>query len=318
VLGLTVVLADGRVLELGGKIVKNATGYQLALLFVGSEGTLGVVTRVLLKLLPKPRASATAQAIFARLADASETVSQLLTSGSLPVAVELMDNTTINLVEDHLRLGLPRQAEAILVLEQDGAEPEGVLREMERMAEVCRRGGASDVLVARTAAEREQVWAARRAVSPALGRAAPNKLGEDIVVPRAEIPEMVRRIRRIAEEHALLIPIFGHAGDGNLHPNLLFDRRRPGELERVEAAAAAIFEAAIELGGSLSGEHGIGTLKREFMAQALGADVVALMADLKRLLDPQGILNPHKKFPTSDSTSGFLATLPALEGIIPG
>ncbi len=320
VIGLTVALADGRVLRLGGKIVKNATPYQLVPLFVGSEGTLGVVTQAILKLIPLPRARATAQAVFPRLDDASEAITRVIRAGILPVALELMDRTSINLVEDHLGLGLPREAEALLVLEQDGADDASVLAEVERMAEVCRAAGASDVRVAHSAREREDVWAARRAVSPALGRAAPNKLGEDIVVPRAAIPEMVRRIRRIAEEHGLLIPIFGHAGDGNLHPNLLFDRRRPGEIERVEAAAAAIFGAAIELGGTLSGEHGIGTLKREFMRPALGDTTIEIMAELKRLFDPRATLNPHKKLPvgTAPDGTGFLATLPTLEGIVPG
>ncbi len=195
-----------------------------------------------------------------------------------------------------------------------------LLREVERMADVCRAACASEVRVARSAQEQDVVWAARRAVSPALGRAAPNKLGEDVVVPRAAIPEMVRRIRAIAEEHDLLVPIFGHAGDGNLHPNVLFDRRRPGEIERVETAAVAIFPAAIGVGGTLSGEHGIGTLKREFMEAPVGSPTLGVMADLKRLLDPKGALNPEKKLPTGSSPDGrsFLATLPTLDGIVPG
>ena len=318
VLGLTVALVDGRVLRLGGKVVKSSTGYQLVQLFVGSEGTLGVVTEAILKLLPLPGCRATAMAIFPRLDDAGVAVTRLLTSGILPVAVELMDQTTINLVEDHTGMGLPRAAEALLLLEQDGNDAAAALQDVERMADICRSSGASEVQVARDTAERDRLWAARRAVSPALGRVAPNKLGEDIVVPRAAVPEMIRRVRQIAEEHRLTIPIFGHAGDGNLHPNVLFDRRRDGELERVEGAAAAIFRAALELGGTLSGEHGIGTLKREFMEEALGAEVVGLMRGVKRLLDPKGILNPGKKLPSGRGESGFLSTLPALDGLVPG
>jgi glycolate oxidase len=287
-------------------------------LFVGSEGTLGVITQIILKLLPLPRARATALAIFAGLDQASAAVTRLLTSGMLPVAIELMDGTTVNLVEDHMGMGLPRDAEALLIFEQDGSDAAAARADAERMASICRASGAIHVDVASDEPDRERLWAARRAVSPALGQRAPNKLGEDIVVPRAAIPAMIQHVRRIADEHQLLIPIFGHAGDGNLHPNLLFDRRRPGEMQRVQSAAAAIFRAAIDLGGTLSGEHGVGNLKREFMTDALGADVVAVMRDLKHTLDPRGILNPGKKLPTGSDVGTFLSTLPVLDGVVPG
>ncbi len=320
VLGLTVVLADGRVLRLGGRTMKNATGYQLVHLFVGSEGTLGVITEVILRLVPLPRHRSTAAVSFPTLEAASAAVTAVLSAGILPATLELMDRTTINAVEEYLAMGLPREAEALLVVEQDGNDARAAQEEVRRMAAICREHGATRVDVATSPEEREGLWRARRAVSAALGRVRPNKLGEDIVVPRSQIPAMVRRIADISARHGLPIAVFGHAGDGNLHPNILFDRRLPGELERVERAAAEIFAAALELGGTLSGEHGIGALKREFLPDALGAETVAVMRALKQALDPLSILNPHKLFPERSGTAhvDFLRSLPMLEGQTPG
>lgn len=320
VLGLTVVLVDGRVLRLGGRTVKNVTGFQLVQLFVGSEGALGVITEIILRLVPLPRYRSTAAAYFPSLDAASEAVAAIMSSGILPCTLEMMDSATINVVEDYLAMGLPRTAEALLLLEQDGNDAEVARREVERMAEVCRAHGASDVQVAATDAERDRLWRARRAVSGALGRVRPNKLGEDIVVPRSRIPAMVRRIEAISKEHALPIAVFGHAGDGNLHPNILFDKRIPGELQRVERAAADIFRAALDLEGTLSGEHGIGSLKREFLEDDLGADAVALQRAIKAVFDPHGLLNPHKVFPErpGGAHDDFLRALPTIEGWTPG
>lgn len=322
VLGMTVVLAGGRILRLGGKLLKNVTGYQLVQLFAGSEGTLGVITELILRLIPLPRHRATAVAVFRSLDEASLAVTAVMQAGVLPVALELMDNLCINLVEDHLHAGLPRQAEALLLLEQDGNDPAAVRSEVEVMAGICRSQGAVEVRLAQDEQQRAELWAVRRAVSPALGRAARNKLGEDIAVPRSQIPAMVRRVQEIGRQFGLAIPVFGHAGDGNLHPNILFDRTRPGELERVEQAAAAIFRAALELGGTLSGEHGIGTLKREFLVEDLGQEAVEVMRAIKQALDPKGILNPGKIFPQQGSGAGraqpgFLLALPALAGLGP-
>jgi glycolate oxidase len=319
VLGMTVVLIDGAVLKLGGRTVKNVTGYQLVQLFIGAEGTLGVVTEVILRLIPKPGHRSTAAAYFPTLEAASYAITAILGAGILPATLELLDHAAINAVEDHFALGLPRAAEAMLLLEQDGNEPAAILAEVERMAAICREQGATEVAVARTPAERDQLWAARRAVSPALGRIRPNKLGEDIVVPRSQIPAMVRRIGEISERHGLPIVVFGHAGDGNLHPNILFDRRLDGELERVERAAADIFVAALDLGGTLSGEHGIGSLKREFLADAMGDPAVEVMRRIKATLDPRGLLNPHKVFPEGGAAhTDFLRALPTLDGRTPG
>jgi len=295
VMALEVVLADGQVLRTGGKSVKNVTGYDLVHLFVGSEGTLGIITELTVRLIPKPQAKRTALAVFPRLEDASKAVNRILLAGVLPATLELMDDTTIACVEDYLHLGLPLDVEAILIIETDGEES-SAQREIEVAARVCDESGAREVRVARTEKESDDLWRGRRAVSPALGRRRPNKLGEDIVVPRNQIPAMIRRIKEIAQTHDLPIVVFGHAGDGNLHPNILFDRRDAAEVHRVEAATADIFRAAVELGGTLTGEHGVGTLKRPFLEMAVGPLAVRVMREIKRALDPQGILNPGKIF----------------------
>jgi glycolate oxidase len=295
VMALEAVLADGQVLRTGGKTVKNVTGYDLVQLFIGSEGTLGIITELTVRLLPKPEATYTAKAVFDHLEDASEAVNKILLAGVMPSKLEIMDDTTIRCVEDHLCIGLPIDAAAILIIETDGDE-QTALREIKVAAQVCRDIGAREVDVATTPEEADELWRARRSVSGSLGRIRPNKLGEDVAVPRSAIPDMVRRIKEIAVERDLPIVVFGHAGDGNLHPNILFDRRDEEEMRRVEAAVKDIFEAAVELGGTLSGEHGVGALKREYLEMAVGSTAVQVMRDIKAALDPQCILNPGKIF----------------------
>ncbi len=297
VLGLQVVLADGRTIRTGGKMIKVQTGYNLTQLFVGSEGTLGIITEATLRLIPKPRYKGTVMVIFNRLDDAAETVNRILLAGILPLALEMMDNACIRSVEAYKPFGLPLNAETILLIDQDGNDSRVLQEDLTEIARLSREGGASEVRQAATPAEGEELWQARRAVSPALARLRPNKLGEDISVPRAQIPAMVSKVREIAERHRLLIPLFGHIGDGNLHPNILCDLRDPEEMQRVQAAARDIFEAAVALGGTLSGEHGIGTLKREFLSQSLDATQIEIMGRIKWALDPENRLNPGKVFP---------------------
>jgi glycolate oxidase len=314
VLGMTVVLVDGRVLRLGGKLLKNASGYQLLQLFVGSEGTLGVITELTLRLLPRPPALATAAAHFAALDGAGVAVTSVLGAGLLPAAVELMDRVTLQAVEGALHLGLPPAAGALLIIEQDGFSQESVNQEIDQIAEICRRNGALNVEIARTPEDRDRLWTARRAASDALAQLRPNKISEDIVVPRDQIPEVIRRIGEIGESAGLKIAVFGHAGDGNLHPTILFDRAVPGEMARVEQVAAAIFRASLELGGTLSGEHGIGALKRAFLREAVGDESMALLAAIKHLFDPLGLLNPGKVFaPPGATVAGFLRDMPVLD-----
>ena len=297
VLGLQVVLADGRIIRTGGKMIKVQTGYNLTQLFVGSEGTLGVITEITLRLIPKPRYRGTVMAVFSRLDDAAESVNRILLAGILPLALEMMDNTCIRAVEAYKPFGLPQTAETILLIDQDGNDQRVVEQELAQIASLAREGGATEVREARTATEGEALWQARRAVSPAISRLKPNKLGEDISVPRSQIPAMVRKVTEIAERNRLLIPLFGHIGDGNLHPNILCDLRDPAEMERVQASAREIFEAAVSLGGTLSGEHGIGTLKRQFLSESLDATTIEIMERIKWALDPENRLNPDKIFP---------------------
>ncbi len=297
VLGLTVVLADGRILHTGGKLIKDVVGYDLTALLTGSEGTLGVITEALLRLTAKPKFARTALVEFPALADASRTVNAILSAGIVPATLELMDETAIACIEESLHLGLPLDVEATLLIETDGADEAGVLREIEAIAEICRQCGARQVKVAANEAERSSLWKARRSVSPALARKAPNKLGEDITVPRSAIPEAIRRIKAVSAKYGLPIVIFGHAGDGNLHPNILFDKRDPEQWKKVEQMVAEEFAIALELGGTLSGEHGVGSLKRPYMETALGTVSLDIQKRIKAALDPLNILNPGKVFP---------------------
>ena len=301
VMALQVVLPTGEIIRTGGRMVKNVTGYNLRALFTGAEGTLGVITEITLRLLPKPKYTLTALASFARLEDAAEAVTVIMGTGIIPASVELLDQTTMQCVEELLHIGLPVEAEALLLFAVDGNYEQIVRAELESIAAVCREQGAAEVRVAEDAEESNRLWKARRSVSPALARRRPNKLGEDVSIPRTAVPAMVRAVREIAARHQLPIPVFGHIGDGNLHPNILCDRRDREEMARVRLAAAEIFEAAIALGGTLSGEHGIGLLKKEFLERDLGTAQVEAMRRIKAALDPQMILNPGKIFPTGQS-----------------
>jgi glycolate oxidase len=297
VLGLTVVLPDGRVLVTGGKPIKNVVGYDLTALFVGSEGTLGVIAEALLRLVAKPQFVRTALVEFPSLDDASCTVNGILATGIVPATLELMDETAIACIEEAMHLGLPLDVEAMLIIEADGADEGTVLREIEAAERICREQGARQVSVAGDEQERAALWKARRSVSPSLARKAPNKLGEDITVPRSAIPEAIRRIKGVSTRHGLPIVVFGHAGDGNLHPNILFDRRDPAQWAKVEAMAAEIFDVALELGGTLSGEHGVGVLKRPYVERALGPVSIDVQRRIKQALDPLNIMNPGKVLP---------------------
>ncbi len=313
VAALEVVLPAGQIIRTGGKMVKNVTGYDLRRLFTGAEGTLGTITEITLRLLGKPKFARTATAAFRSLDDAAATVTAIMSAGLNPTSIELMDAVTIDCVEGHRPSGLPRDAAALLLFAVDGDDESIVVREQNDIVELARRGGAYEIHTAETKEESDRLWAARRAISPALARRRPHKLGEDVSVPRSEIVAMARAVREIAERNGLLIPLFGHAGDGNLHPNILCDRRDPEEMARVRVAAREIFEAAVALGGTLSGEHGIGLLKKQFMELDLGTEALALMRAIKNAVDPLGIMNPGKVFPEPGGTDAF-----SLPGFSPG
>jgi glycolate oxidase len=297
VLGLTIVLADGRVLNTGGKTIKDVTGYDLKGLFTGSEGTLGIITEVLLRLITKPQFARTALAEFNSLDDASQTVNTILEAGVVPASLELMDRTAIQCIEEAMHLGLNTEIEASLIIETDGVDEQMVIHEIDACVNICRKCGASSVKIAKNEAERGALWKARRSMSPSLARKAPNKLGEDITVPRSAIPAIVKRLRLISEKYGLPVVIFGHAGDGNLHPNILFDKRQPEQWAKVEQMVGEIFDASLSLGGTLSGEHGVGVLKRPYLERALGSLSIEVQRNIKRSLDPLNILNPGKMFP---------------------
>lgn len=293
VLGLEVVLPDGRVLQTGGRTVKNVTGYDLTRLIIGSEGTLGVVTQATLRLVPKPEAVRTIMAVYPRLDDAAETNAAIVARGVTPATLEIMDQLALRTVEEYLRIGLPVEAEAVLIIEVDGFR-EAVDRQAAIVAEICREMGASEVRVARDETEREEMWRVRRSVSTAITRIKPTKIGEDITVPVQQIPEMIRKVQYLRQKYGLDMVVYGHVGDGNLHPNIVADQRNKEEMARVEAALEEIARIALGLGGTLSGEHGIGTLKAPYLEMAVGDVGVDVMRSIKRALDPHNVLNPGK------------------------
>ena len=295
VMGLEVVTPQGDLVKTGGKTVKSVTGYDLTRLYTGSEGTLGIITKIYLRLIPKPESIKTMMAVFPLLDDATQTVTLMIRRGIIPVTLELMDDRTIQCVENFLHLGLPLDAGAILIIEVDGSR-KLIEEQAGQVVDLCREGGASEVRIAANDQERNEIWAARRAVSAAVVQIKPTKISEDVSVPRSQIPTMARRLKEIAARYNLNLVIFGHAGDGNLHPNILCDKKDHEEMERVEKAVGELFQAAVDLGGTLSGEHGIGTMKAPYLKLETGEAGYKVMLALKKALDPNNILNPGKIF----------------------
>ncbi|MGA2604616.1 MAG: FAD-linked oxidase C-terminal domain-containing protein [Verrucomicrobiia bacterium] len=295
VLGLEVVLPTGELLRCGTKCVKDVAGYSVKDLFIGSEGTLGIVTEILLKLLPRPAARKTMLATFPSMTDAAETVSAIIAARIIPCTLEFLDRTTIHCVEDYAKVGLPLDAEAVLLMETDG-HPAVVEDEAERMIDMAKQHRARDVRIAGDAAEADRLTSARRAAFSALARVSPTTILEDATVPRSELATMIAYIQQTAEKYKLKIGTFGHFGDGNLHPTFLCDERNHEEIERVHAAFREIFEKAIVLGGTITGEHGVGLAKKEFLEKFAGKTSLDVMRILKHTMDPQNVLNPGKIF----------------------
>ena len=298
VLGLEVALPTGSVIRTGTRTAKGVVGYDLTRLMVGSEGTLGVFTEIVLRLVPAPEARRTILAQFPSLDQAADSVCALLKQRVTPSALELMDRSAIDVVENYMRLGLNRNAEALLLIEVDGPDC-AVTREAEVITSVCQGNGASDIEVATSATESERLWRGRRAISPALGRIKPHKINEDITVPRTGITRLIRSVREVARRHDLIIVCFGHAGDGNIHTNIMIDRKNPDELSRAEQAVEEIFRVVLELGGTLSGEHGVGIAKSPYLLWEVGEGGYEAMWRIKQALDPRNILNPGKMFSPS-------------------
>lgn len=294
VMGLEVVLADGTVLNTGGKTIKNVTGYDLTSIFIGSEGTLGIVTKVLFKLLPLPKMRGTIQILFASLDDGCATVNKMLQTGIVPAAAEIMDKISLDAVARRRKLELAPNVESCIIVETDGDSQAALDEQAQRIEAVAKSCGALEFRVAKDKAESDELWAIRRTMSSAVSALAPNRLGEDISVPRSEFPECVRRIKEISTKHNLTIAVFGHAGDGNLHPSVLCDLNNPEEAERAHRAVDDIFAAALAVGGTLSGEHGIGITKKPYIVDAMGEAGIKVMQMIKQSFDPKGILNPGK------------------------
>jgi glycolate oxidase len=295
VMALQVALPNGELIRTGGKLTKDVAGYDLTRLFVGSEGTLGVITEATLKLIPKPESQKTILALYQDIEAAAHSVSAIIANKMIPVTLEFIDQDTLKAVEDFAHIGLPTDVQAILLIVQDGPK-EIVDRDIHRIAEICRSEQAVDVRLAASEQEAEQLATARRSALSALARLKPTTILEDATVPRSEIAPMVRAITEIARKYRVRISTFGHAGDGNLHPTCLTDARDHDEMQRVEKAFAAIFEKALELGGTLTGEHGIGMTKAPYLEWKLGKAGVAVMRGIKQALDPSGIMNPGKVF----------------------
>lgn len=295
VIGLEVVLANGDIIRTGGKLAKDVAGYDFTRLMVGSEGTLGIITEAILKLVPKPETKKTALALYQDVESAAKTVSKIIAAKIIPTTLEFMDKATIEVVEAATKIGLPTDVEAILLIEQDGPA-EVVARDMEKIAEICKRENATSIQVAKNDDEANQLATARRTALSALARLKPTTILEDATVPRSEVANLVKAINEIAKKYNVKICTFGHAGDGNLHPTCPTDARDKDEMHRVEQAFGEIFEAAVKLGGTISGEHGIGTEKAPYLELKLGKEGVAAMKAVKDALDPNNILNPGKVF----------------------
>jgi glycolate oxidase len=297
VLGLRAVLPTGEVIKTGHRSIKGVAGYDLTALLVGSEGTLAVITEVMVKLLPRPRHVATALVAFPDVGAAARAVSRVLAQGVIPRCLELMDDVSLAAIARTAPGRFPAQAGALLLVEADGHDEAQVFDEIVRVAGLVAADAAGEVLVARDEAQRREIWEVRRYLSVNLKALHPLKLSEDVAVPRSRIPEMVARAQGIGAALGLAVATYGHAGDGNLHCNVLFDTaaQRP----RVDEAVAAILRAAVELGGTITGEHGVGLAKRDFLELEQGRELVALQRRLKAVFDPLGILNPGKIFPAA-------------------
>ncbi|EFI35505.1 FAD linked oxidase domain protein [Desulfonatronospira thiodismutans ASO3-1] len=293
VMGVDFFDVNGELVKSGSRTVKCVTGYNLAGLMVASEGTLGVFEKLILKLVPPPKAIKSMMAEFDDVAAASQAVSAIIAAKIVPATLEFMDNFTIKTVENFRGAGLNTEAAALLLLEVDG-HPAQVEDDAAQVQEICNKLGARQFTVAQDAKQRDAVWQARRDALPALARVKPTTVLEDATVPRSKIPDMMQALKRIAREYKLTIGTFGHAGDGNLHPTILTDKRDTQEWERVEKAIDEIFDVALDLGGTLSGEHGIGIAKSKFMHQEHGLAAIEYSRRMKSVLDPKDILNPGK------------------------
>jgi glycolate oxidase/D-lactate dehydrogenase len=292
VLGLTAVIKEGEVIKTGNPVIKDVAGYDITKLFVGSEGTLGLITSAVLKLIPKPKARGTALILFKNLEDVGRVVTRIMTSGIFPSALEFMDRDAIRAVEEFKPVGLPKDVSALLLVEVDGS-PHSVKEDIKAVEELAKAMGL-EVKVAEDEESAEKLWTARKSLGPALGNLRTGKINEDVVVPRVYLSEAIRDYRKVAEKYGLLMVIFGHIGDGNLHVNLLYDKKNKEEEERAERAVDEIFEITLRYNGSITGEHGVGLTKRKFLEYQFGPVGMEILRGIKKVFDPKNLFNPGK------------------------
>jgi glycolate oxidase len=293
VLGLEIVLPDGYIMNIGGSTVKNRTGYDLVPLFTGSEGTLGIITKIVLRLIPKPAAKKTIIAIFDNMTLAGRVVSEILANRIVPAKIEFVDNFVIRRIEEKMKIGLPVDAKTMLLIDADGS-PAAVEEEATQILDLLNRGGAKIARMAKDETEANTYWKARSAGFAAIYSAARTVIAEDVTVPRDRLSEFIDKLDEISEKSGFPIVLIGHAGDGNIHPSVFTNSREKEDLKRLEDTLTAIFEAALELGGTLSGEHGIGLEKKRLLAKALDPRAIEIMKKIKGMLDPNNIMNPDK------------------------
>ncbi len=295
VMAVEMVLPNGDVFINGGKNVKDVAGYNLRDLIVGSEGTLGIFTKVLLKLIPKPKSSKTILAYFNSMSEAAKSVSDIIANHIIPCTMEFLDSTTIKCVEEFAQIGLPLNIKALLLLETDG-HPQQVADEAETMTKILKRNNASEVKVAQNEVEADQLKTARRAAFSALARVKPTTILEDATVPRSNLVPLIEKVNELSEKYNLLVGIFGHAGDGNMHPTVLTDERDKEEIARVEKFFDELYDETIKLGGTITGEHGIGLAKKKYLSKLIESPALKMMQQIKKAIDPNNVLNPDKIF----------------------
>jgi glycolate oxidase len=297
IIGLEIVTPTGDIITTGGPTMKGVVGYDLTKLICGSEGTLAVITKIIIKLLPKPEAKKTMLVLFDSIDGAARSVSAIIKNKIIPTTLEFMDGRTLNCVREATDLEVPEAAKAVLIIEVDG-DREFLDKQARRISEIVKPLGVVETRIAETPEESEALWQIRRSVSASLRRVNPDKYNEDICVPRSKVPEMIRKIDKISDAHQVPIVNFGHAGDGNIHVNIMIDGKIPGEAEKAERAIEDVFKGALELGGTMSGEHGVGIMKAPYIPMELAENAVDYMKTIKKALDPKNILNPGKIFPS--------------------
>jgi glycolate oxidase subunit GlcD len=295
VLGLEVVTATGEIIRTGGKTEKNVVGFDLTGLMCGSEGMLGIITEATLKLLPMTETTSTVRASFKTMEEACKVLTKFTPEGILPMAMEVIDKYCIEAIEQNYAFGLPKDASAILLVAVDGSQEE-VAKNAETIERILGENGGFDVLRAKSKEDEDKLWDVRRAISPSLMKFGTLKINEDVVVPRSKVPELVARIEEIGKKHNTFVANFGHAGDGNIHVNFVIDRENPDEIARARECVKETFQLSVELGGTISGEHGIGYVKAPYMDYAIDKPTLEIMKGIKQVFDPNGILNPGKMF----------------------